>query len=257
MKREEFEKLAEPVFSRLFVALQKHKVELDMAGIKLANIELVGGGTRIPAFIRMVQGLFKMDPSRTINSSEAVAKGCAIMAAWKNPAFRPADMTLEEANYNPIVAYWHIGRSISFSGNLNNVNTHNFPEANRNQLLPLGCPSPTAKELVINNASGNVDLYLAYDPPINGFEAGIAFCQIERVPANSNVVLSIALDENGLVNIVKAEAQHHGTSTKLDPKIHQHVNLASEHIRLLMNAELKMEEQDKSTEQVYELKNKL
>ena len=42
MKRDEFERLAEPVFSKLFIALQKYKVELELAGVKLNSIELVG-----------------------------------------------------------------------------------------------------------------------------------------------------------------------------------------------------------------------
>lgn len=145
MKREEFEKLAEPVFSKLFVILQKFKVDIDLANIKLASIELVGGGTRIPAFIRLIQTLFKMEPTRTINSSEAVAKGCAHMAAWKNPAFRPSDMTLEELNYNPVIARWNIGRSLTFAGNLSYINPRSFPESNRFELFPVGCTIPASK----------------------------------------------------------------------------------------------------------------
>jgi molecular chaperone DnaK (HSP70) len=80
---------------KILSAIQKHKGDLDALGIKLTTIELVGGGTRIPSFIRIIQNLFKVDPSRTINSSEAIAKGCAIMSAFKNPLFRPSDFTIE------------------------------------------------------------------------------------------------------------------------------------------------------------------
>jgi heat shock protein 4 len=152
MKREEFEKLAEPVLSRLFVALQKHKIDLEGANIKLNSIELVGGGTRIPAFIRLIQSLFKMEPTRTINSNEAIAKGCAIMATWKNPAFRPAEVTLEEINYNPIVAHWNSGRNITFAGSLTYINPQTFPQHNQTILFPSGCPVPSVHELKINGS---------------------------------------------------------------------------------------------------------
>lgn len=177
MKRDEFERLAEPVFSKLFVALQKYKVELELAGVKLNSIELVGGGTRIPAFIRLVQGLFKMEPTRTINSSEAVAKGCAIMTAWKNPAFKPAEIALEEINCNPVAAHWNSGRSIAYTGNLANINRRSFPEANSSTLFPAGCVVPAVKELTIGSTQGSLDVYLSYEPPIAGFEPGIAFYQ--------------------------------------------------------------------------------
>ena len=242
MKREELEKLAEPVLSKLFVALQKYKVELELAGVKLHSIELVGGGTRIPAFIRLVQSLFKMDPTRTINSSEAVAKGCAIMAAWKNPAFRPADMTLEEITYNPVVARWNVGRNISYTGNLSNINVRSFPEANSNALLPIGCQVPAVKDLTISNVQGCIDIYLAYEPPINGFEPAIAFFQADQILQNSTVTLKIEIDENGLIRILGAEAQNQGSApTGLVGQVHQHINLVDEHIKVLAEAEARME----------------
>ena len=49
--------------------MQKNKYDIEGAGIKLHSIELVGGGTRIPAFIRVIQQLYRMEPARTINSS--------------------------------------------------------------------------------------------------------------------------------------------------------------------------------------------
>lgn len=61
MKREEFEKLIEPVLQKLFAAVQKHKVDLDALGIKQVwRIELVGGGTRIPSVLRVLQSIFGM-----------------------------------------------------------------------------------------------------------------------------------------------------------------------------------------------------
>lgn len=110
MTREHFEKLIEPVLSRLGNILQKHKTAIEGLNLKLHNIELMGGGTRIPAVIRLVQSVFKVDPARTINSSEAVAKGCALMSAFKNPQFRPCDFIIEEMNYHQIAAVWEAGK---------------------------------------------------------------------------------------------------------------------------------------------------
>lgn len=107
MKREEFEKIIETILKKIAVLIEKHKAFLDTLKIKLHNIELVGGGTRIPAVIKIIQNVFKVDPSRTINSSEAIAKGCALMSAFKNPLFRPADVIIEEFNCNPVKACWN------------------------------------------------------------------------------------------------------------------------------------------------------
>ena len=95
MKREELEKLAEPVFNQIVQILTEFKAELDAKSIPLHSIEMVGGGTRIPAFQRLIQGVFKTDPMRTLNSSESISKGCALMAAIKSPLFRVAEYNVE------------------------------------------------------------------------------------------------------------------------------------------------------------------
>jgi molecular chaperone DnaK (HSP70) len=57
------------VLARVFAAMQKLKVEIEGKGLKIDGIELFGGGTRIPAVVRLVQQLWKMETSRTINSN--------------------------------------------------------------------------------------------------------------------------------------------------------------------------------------------
>lgn len=91
------------------------------------------------------------------------------MATWKNPAFRSAGVVLEEMNYNPVSAHWDVGTSTTFSGYLTNINLRNFPEANHSLLFPVGSAVPVTKELIISTPERTVDVYLAYDPPVNGF----------------------------------------------------------------------------------------
>ena len=70
--------------------------------------------------------------------------------------------------------------------------------------------------------------------------------------------MKVAIDENGLIKIVGSDSQVQGFApVNLVAQIHQHVNRVEEHIKVLAEAEVKMQEQDKTTEKVYELKNKL
>jgi len=107
IKRDEFEKLAEPIFNRIASVLEKIKAELEEKKIAIHGIEMVGGGTRIPAFQKIIEKVFKIEPVRTLNSSEAIAKGCALMAAMKSPLFKVAEYGLEEMNYYPVRLYWN------------------------------------------------------------------------------------------------------------------------------------------------------
>lgn len=95
LKREDFEKIAEPIFVLIEKVLSEFRGELEAKNIKLYSIEMVGGGTRIPAVQRLISGIFKVEPMRTLNSSESIAKGCALMAAIKSPLFRVAPYGVE------------------------------------------------------------------------------------------------------------------------------------------------------------------
>ena len=78
MTRDQFEKVCEPIFNDIKRVLTKVKDELKAKKIELHSIEMVGGGSRIPIFIQSVKEVFKIEPSRTLNSSESVARGCAL-----------------------------------------------------------------------------------------------------------------------------------------------------------------------------------
>lgn len=69
MKREQLEKLAEPVFRNIEEVMNKIKKVIETKKINIHSIELVGGGTRIPAFIGIIKQIFGVEPSRTLNSS--------------------------------------------------------------------------------------------------------------------------------------------------------------------------------------------
>lgn len=50
--------------------------------VDIHSVELVGGGTRIPAVKSLVKEVFQKDGSTTLNADEAVARGCAFMVGF-------------------------------------------------------------------------------------------------------------------------------------------------------------------------------
>lgn len=88
MTRDQFEKISAPIFQAIREALIKVRDNLKAKNINLHSIELVGGGSRIPGFVHLVKETFGVEPSRTLNSSESVARGCALMAAIQSPLFK-------------------------------------------------------------------------------------------------------------------------------------------------------------------------
>ena len=87
IKREEFEKLASGLLERLSIPCKKALAEVGFPE-KILSVELVGSGSRIPAITRLIASLFRREPRRTLNTSECVARGCALQCAMLSPVFR-------------------------------------------------------------------------------------------------------------------------------------------------------------------------
>jgi len=88
MKREEYEKICQPIVQNFKNMLEGFVIELKQKGIAFDIIELIGGGTRIPMIINAVTEVFGSEPSRTINSNECVARGAALISAMNSSIFK-------------------------------------------------------------------------------------------------------------------------------------------------------------------------
>ncbi|KAJ6397104.1 hypothetical protein OIU77_022028 [Salix suchowensis] len=97
IKREEFEKLSSGLVESIGVPCQKVLANSGLTVEKIHSVELVGSGSRIPAISRMLASLFKREPSRRINASECVARGCAIQCAMLSPIFRVREYQVQDS----------------------------------------------------------------------------------------------------------------------------------------------------------------
>jgi heat shock protein 4 len=58
MKREEFEKIIQPILQSITEVFSRMKNTIQSKKINLHSIELIGGGSRIPAFVHLVKQIF-------------------------------------------------------------------------------------------------------------------------------------------------------------------------------------------------------
>lgn len=69
------------------------------------SVEIVGGSSRIPAFKGVVKTVFGLEGSTTINTDEAVARGCVLYCAILHPGIQvKRHVTIKESN--PISIDW-------------------------------------------------------------------------------------------------------------------------------------------------------
>lgn len=64
---------------------------------------MIGDATRIPIIQQKCKEVFNVEQvSRTLNSLEAVARGCSLQAAMLSPLFKVADYEVQEYNSLPV-----------------------------------------------------------------------------------------------------------------------------------------------------------
>ena len=110
LDRAKFEELIQPdleeVRRTLSILLDSTTVRKD----QIDSVELVGGSSRIPAVRQIVQDLFGLQPSYSLNADEGVSKGCGLQAAANSNKFRTKTFDIEEVVTDAIEAvYTHDG----------------------------------------------------------------------------------------------------------------------------------------------------
>ncbi|KAJ0450251.1 putative Heat shock protein 70 family [Helianthus annuus] len=86
-------KLLERITVPCSMALNDSGLRVD----ELYAIELVGSGSRIPAITRKLTSFFKKEPTRTLNASESVARGCALRCAMLTPTLPVCDYKIKDS----------------------------------------------------------------------------------------------------------------------------------------------------------------
>ncbi|WDK11774.1 heat shock 70kda protein 4 [Colletotrichum graminicola] len=104
--RQEFEAMVEPLLARVHVPLEQALAEAKLTKDDIDVIEVIGGGTRVPALKERIQAFFGKTLSFTLNQDEAVARGAAFSCAILSPVFRVRDFTVQDIMSYPIEFTW-------------------------------------------------------------------------------------------------------------------------------------------------------
>eukprot|EP00624_Nannochloropsis_granulata_P001996 evm.model.NODE_19466_length_64249_cov_18.424255.11 len=110
---EEFERRVQPLLARLEAPITQALAEAGVTPEQLANVEVVGGGTRVNSVKMHIAGLLHLDKTKlnyglstTLNADEAVSRGCALQAAILSSRFQVKPFEVLEACPYPINLSW-------------------------------------------------------------------------------------------------------------------------------------------------------
>lgn len=107
--RDEFENLSQNLLSNFGNLIREALNESGYKCKDFHSVEIIGGATRIPALQSLIKKTFEVQElSRTLNATECVARGCAILAAAKSPLFQVAEYNVKEKNQNNILCKYTV-----------------------------------------------------------------------------------------------------------------------------------------------------
>lgn len=104
--RQEFEALIDPLLTKTTGPLEQALAEAKLTKDDIDVIEVVGGGSRVPAVKERIQAFFGKGLSYTLNADEAAARGCAFSCAILSPVFRVRDFAVQDVIPYPIEFAW-------------------------------------------------------------------------------------------------------------------------------------------------------
>jgi len=189
LDRAKFEELIQPDLAEVKRTLS---ILLDSTTVKkeqIDSVELVGGSSRIPAVRQIIQDLFGLQPSYSLNADEGVSKGCGLQAAANSNKFRTKPFNIEEVVTDAIEA----------------VYTHDGVQ----EKITILDEGEAAKGERTINIKGDLPLHLAvqYGENVNINNRFIALYQLAaegEEMRNAEVELVFTLSQQGLVTLNRA-----------------------------------------------------
>ena len=176
---------------------------------QLHSVELVGGSSRIPAVRQIVQDLFDLQPSYSLNADEGVSRGCGLQAAANSNKFMTKTFHIEEVVSHAMEAvYNHEGVQ---------------------EKLVIFDEGEAAKEERIITLKADLPLHLAlqYGEHVDISNRFISLYELagHQEMKNADLELAFSVSPQGLINLDRArvlitdESKRRKTTESTDPTL--------------------------------------
>lgn len=106
MQRSEMEELCSHLFARIESTMRKLLADSKLSVEEIHSVEIVGGGSRIPAIKQLIEQIFGKPASTTLNQDEAVSRGAALQCAIMSPAVRVREFSCTDVQAYPVLISW-------------------------------------------------------------------------------------------------------------------------------------------------------
>jgi len=202
MDTDTWTEITKPLIQRAVEPLKKVINDAKLSFDQLDEIEVVGSATRSPLVVNALKEFLGREPKRTLNSEEAVSKGCALCAAMVSPNFKVRDFAISDSCPYPIALCWTkeaSGDGMEVDGTTGKASTI-FAEHNA---------MPSTKMLTFMRDKA-FDITASYAPEAAlapGSSADIGKFSISGIPpaeGPSKIKVKVRLNEDGVLLIESA-----------------------------------------------------
>jgi len=238
LTRAQFEKLTEDLLDKTLASMRKALEDSKLDIDKIDKIILVGGSTRMPAVVELIEKFTHKKPYKNINPDEAVAVGAAIQAGVLSGDIK--DILLLDV--------------IPLTLGIETLGGVSTPLIERNTTIP------TKKSQVFSTAANNqtsVEIHvLQGERSVASGNKTLGRFILDGIPPAPRgipqVEVTFDIDANGILHV---DAKDLGTGKKQSITIQKPGGLSDEEIdRMVKDAELHAEEDKKRKEEI-EIRN--
>lgn len=221
LTRDEFESRASKLIGRLAGPVEKALAEAGLQKKDISEVEIVGGSTRVNIVKKILGEILELDPTAmnyglktTMNSDEAVARGCALQAAIVSSRMKVKPFNITDKLHYGITAYFDSNSESSNADDGESKEDVSFHGSSAD-IYKRGDDLPhKPRRLTFRAKSASFSLRLAYDNESAAFlpegeDRHIAQYSI-RIPPDlvssgpKDVRVTFDFDRNGLVQVANA-----------------------------------------------------
>lgn len=212
--RQEFESWTSHLLDRIEVPIRRALGDAGLSRSDVAEVILVGGATRMPAFVERVVKLFGKQPRCTLNPDEVVALGAAVQAGLITGDQSVSDMVVTD------VAPFTMGIETSKEFGEELRDGYFLPVINRNTTIPV---SRVKRVLTVfpNQTTINVKIFQGESRRVenNILLGNFDVNEIQAGPPGQEIDIRFTYDLNGVLEV---EATVVATKRKVSHVVTKH-----------------------------------
>jgi heat shock protein 4 len=208
--RDQFEEMTKSLHHRFEIPVRQALADSKVNLKDISSVEVFGGASYIPALRQIISDVFQQPTKTTLNATETVAKGSAIIAGMLSTTMHLAKkFTVVDAIQFPINLGW-VPTKNNEAMDVDTGDTIPHEQIKHSLIFKKFDPTPNTKLLTFKKSS-DFDLFLAYaesEALPRGSDVLLGHYTVTNIPKRDEPVtvkVTVRHDTHGIASVVSAQ----------------------------------------------------